>query len=231
MKKEVQGMWVAIDGVDAVGKSTQVSLVADGLREVGINPTIVVPEFSSSPVGQVIQEILVRQRFYALAEDRETPLADTLHLLTDMAFNYEKLIGPTIHRGGIAVSDRGSASLIAYQAIRLGERSQYIEKGMAYEWSRTLATHCFMIPDLTILIKIPESEMIRRIISRGESPPNEKELEFLHEVDLLLAQAAGQVSREVVTIDGDRSLKDVTDQMISFCLQRWQEHQDTITNT
>jgi hypothetical protein len=40
------GVWIALDGLDASGKSEQVPLVAARLREAGISPIVEIPEFS-----------------------------------------------------------------------------------------------------------------------------------------------------------------------------------------
>jgi len=214
-----QGLYVAIDGSDAVGKSSQVPLVTEALIQAGVNPVIEVNEFSDSPVGELIKSILSNQRFYSLTPDKSTPIADTALILADLAFQIETSIFPTIEEGGIAVCDRGPASLVAYQGLRIKERSAIIEQSTAIDWTKVLSQHCLLAPDLTVLLQIDENKKIERIIKRGESKPTEKDLLFLRQVDDLLEKAAKETSKEVVIIDGNKNLDTVSQEIFKSIIK------------
>lgn len=61
-----EGHWLAIHGIDAVGKSILVPRVASQLRDNGINHAVELTEFSSSPVGRTIFDILEKNPFFCL---------------------------------------------------------------------------------------------------------------------------------------------------------------------
>lgn len=49
-----RGFWVALDGIDAVGKTSQVEAVATSLRKRAGKDVITVAEFSTTNVGDLI---------------------------------------------------------------------------------------------------------------------------------------------------------------------------------
>lgn len=220
MKEQKAGLWVAIDGIDAVGKTTQVPLVADRLRQIGIFPVETVSEFSTSPIGEAIREILRKKRFYALHPELKTPMADTVALLSDMLFQYETIIAPTIAKRGVAISDRGIISFVGYQSIRLEERTVNFDLEEAMSWTDTLAQHCLITPGLTLLLTIPEEEMVRRIKGRGENIPSGEDLNFLRKSSQAFRQVASIANHETIEINGDRPKDIITQEITSLIVSR-----------
>jgi len=219
MKKK-EGLWLAIDGIDAVGKSTQVPRVAGDLRDRNVQPVVELKEFSNAPVGQTILRILNEKRFYALNDEKTSPLADTLHLLSDMVYNYETAIYPAVQNGGVAVTDRGASSFVGYQAVRVGERSPQFGERKAISWAQSITRHCLVIPDLTVLIRISHDEMMRRVVQRGEEPLSANELEFLDKVDRTMVKTIKGLSKEHIIIDGQQPIEEITTQIADYVMQR-----------
>lgn len=213
-----RGLWIALEGNDAVGKSTQVPKVAVELRERSGLQVAEIPEFSDSPVGVAIAAIITENRFFSL-ENKTTPLADIMTTLSDLAYLYEKIISPTIQVGGIALSDRSPASPLAYQLVsesgRLEQKGEKLFTSVA-----SLISECSLVPDLSVLLCIPEEEMIKRVVDRGETPPTAKELIYLHGVQDQLKRAAYLTSREVIEIDGSLFVDEVTLLIANVCLEK-----------
>ena len=218
MTTENPGVWIAIDGRDAVGKTTQVKLVADELRRQGIGPVIEIPEFSNSPIGNTIREILNRQRFYALKSDSSSPLADTSLLAADMVFSWENEIRPILKAGGVALSDRGPASFVAYQAVRIAERSPDFNLERAVDWCCNTMRVSGMRPDLTLLVEISDVEMARRVVAREGLPLSTGDTKFLRQVEELLPPAAKVLSRDYAVVSGEVKQSNVTKQIVEAVL-------------
>lgn len=214
-----RGMWVAIDGIDAVGKTTQVNTVASSLKGRLTVPVEGVAEFSTFPPGRVITEILEKQRFYALHPEKKTPLADTVFLLSDMLTQYETVIAPTVSTGGIAVSDRGNISFIAYQALRMEDAGVKLNPD-SFQWAHSLAQQCLITPDFTVLLTIPEEEMVRRIVQRGEAPPSDADLSFLVRLNRAVQRAAEVSGSEIVEVDGSLPKEKVTDSILDIIYKK-----------
>lgn len=218
LKKE--GLWVALDGIDAVGKSTQLPRVAQGLRDQGVELVAEIKEFSSSLVGQTITGILKEKRFYALNDERNSPMADTLHLLSDKVYSYETVIAPVIQQQGVAISDRGISSFVGHQAVRICEHSSEFNEKDTISWAETLAKHCLAIPDLTILIRISHEELMRRVVGRGEKQLSTDELGFLEKVDRIMLQTIKRLSKDYLIINGEQRIEDLTAQIVAAITQK-----------
>lgn len=213
-----KGLWIALEGADAVGKSTQIPMVAVALRKCGGLLVAEIPEFSDSPVGTAILAIISENRFFSL-DNKTTPFADLLTTLSDLAYLYEKTISPILQVGGVALSDRSPASPLAYQLTpKLGNLEQNGEK--LFTAVASMISECSLCPDLSVILRLSEVETIRRIINRGEPPPTESELTYLLGVQSQLRQAARLTSKEVVEVDGSPSIEKVTASIVDICLEK-----------
>lgn len=213
-----RGLWIALEGGDAVGKSTQIPKVAAELRKRSGLQVAEIPEFSDSPVGMAIAAIISENRFFSL-EKKTTPLADIMTTLSDLAYLYEKTISPTIQIGGIALSDRSPASPLTYQLVsgsgRLEQKGEKLFTSVV-----SLISECSLVPDLSVLLCIPEEEMIKRVVGRGETSPTLEELNYLRGVQNQLNRAARLTSRKVIEIDGSQSVDEVTLLIANTCLNK-----------
>ncbi len=104
-----RGRLVALEGIDGSGKSTQARAVADAL---GARLT---HEPGATPVGAELREILL-----APNAPSPSPRAEALLLATDRAEHVALVIEPALEAGEWVVSDRFSASTIAYQGYGRG---------------------------------------------------------------------------------------------------------------
>lgn len=215
---ERQGSWIALDGTDAVGKTSQLNDVKQAIRLHAFDPVVLVPEFSNCHIGKTITGMLERDRFFSLSEDRSTPRSDTLALLTDMVYQFENTIEPTIMRShGIALSDRGPASLISYQAVRLATYdSKDFTEGSAFSWVLSLVHDTRIRPDLTVVLHIGERELQQRVKQRGEQPLKAKELDFLLHVNTLMVEAASLTSFQYCVVDAEQTMPQVTEELITY---------------
>lgn len=209
-------VWVALDGGDAVGKTTLVPLVAQSLLSKGVY-SVGMPEFSDLPTGRAIKSILKDQRFFALRPDKITPMADTLILASDMMAKIETS-SKNLVRGEVIISDRGPASLIAYQAIQLYEQDpkHFPSLDSAISWITTLVETTGLHPDITMLLTADEPTVQQRITSRGEPPLSADELQFLQQVNSLMKQCAQTISFSTHIIDSGRNITEITQQIVKI---------------
>ncbi len=201
MQNKLAGKWLALDGTDAVGKSTQVSLLEKKLRADGTE-TLILPEFSNSPVGRTIQSIIEKQRFYALHATKKTPYADTYALISDMAYHVESGGHEVMTRGGILLSDRGLLSLIGYQAKRV-EKFSDIAKEAATDRITQLVKQAMghlRLPDLHVLLVLNEEEMQKRIVNRGETPLTANDLLFMKGVREIMEIQSNSINSVILDV-------------------------------
>jgi dTMP kinase len=103
-------MFFSFDGIDGAGKSTQMSLFCDWLRDQAYN-VVTCRDPGGTPLGERIREIL-------LHSDDDTPIARRSEMLLYMAARaqlVDEVIRPALTAGKTIVSDRYLLANLAYQ--------------------------------------------------------------------------------------------------------------------
>jgi len=134
-----RGKFITFEGLDGVGKSTQIENLSRWLRERGID-AIITPEPGGTALGQKLRTVLLSSRTSGLS-----PLAELALLFADRAQHIDRLILPALHRGQWVLCDRFTDSSVAYQG---GGR----ELGSAMVWQLHKILFRDLQPDLTILM-------------------------------------------------------------------------------
>lgn len=134
-----RGKFITFEGLDGVGKSTQIENLARWLRERGID-AIITPEPGGTTLGQKLRTVLLSSRTSGLS-----PFAELALLFADRAQHIDELILPALHRGQWVLCDRFTDSSVAYQG---GGR----ELGTAIVWQLHKILCRDLQPDLTILM-------------------------------------------------------------------------------
>jgi dTMP kinase len=193
------GLFIAFEGGEGSGKTTQARLIAIWLREQGFD-VVTTHEPGATKVGMRLRALLLDT-----AHTGMSPQAEALMYAADRAEHVSSVIEPALARGAVVITDRYIDSSLAYQGTGRGLSSSDIER--LNRWATG-----GRVPDLTILLDMPpETGLGRRARSadRLEAEP----LEFHRRVRagfLALARAApsrylvvdatrpvGQVSQEI----------------------------------
>ncbi len=104
-----RGVFVALEGGEGAGKSTQARLLQAGLIEAGYD-VVLTHEPGDSDVGRRLREILLSPATGALDHR-----AEALLYAADKAEHVEKLVKPALARGAVVITDRYVDSTLAYQ--------------------------------------------------------------------------------------------------------------------
>lgn len=100
--------FIAFEGVEGAGKSTQIRLVADALRKQGIEP-VVTREPGGTRAGEAIRAV-------ALDRDLELdPATELLLMLAARSVFVRQVVRPALEAGRIVLTDRYELSTFAYQ--------------------------------------------------------------------------------------------------------------------
>jgi dTMP kinase len=181
------GLFIAFEGGEGAGKSTQVRRLAKALEQLG-HKVVVTFEPGATPVGAQLREILL---------DRETtglsPMAEALLYAADRSQHVADVLRPALEDGAIVICDRYVDSSIAYQA---GGRQLPI--GDVRRLS-TLATG-ELRPDLTVLLDIPPEVGLARLTGPADRLEAER-LEFHQRVQATFLDLANQGRERYLRID------------------------------
>jgi len=147
------GRFIAFEGGEGAGKSTQIRDLAAYLTAAG-HDVLVTREPGGTEIGQELRRLLLTE-----AGRDWIPAAETLLMLADRAQHVAKVIRPALARGQIVISDRYAYSTLAYQGAGRGMGLESIYG--VHVWS------CGELwPDLTIVIDVPPKIGLARSTKR-----------------------------------------------------------------
>jgi len=148
-----KGRFISLEGGEGAGKSTQVRLLCDRLREAG-RTVVQTREPGGTPGAESIRSLLVTGD-----GDKWDPMTEALLHFAARRSHVETLIRPALEDAKWVISDRFSDSTMAYQGYAQGlGRDAVTELGQ-------LAIDGFK-PDLTIILDIPAGEGLARVDQR-----------------------------------------------------------------
>ncbi|WP_064743685.1 dTMP kinase [Actinomadura rifamycini] len=158
-----RGVFIAFEGGEGAGKTTQARLAAIWLRDHGYD-VITTQEPGATKIGMRLRAMLL---------DRETTglslRAESLLYAADRADHVTNVIVPALDRGAIVVSDRYIDSSLAYQGF--GREQPVEEIARVNEWATG-----GLVPDLTVLLEVPPRTGLARLSApadRIESEPQD----------------------------------------------------------
>ena len=135
------GLFIALEGGEGAGKSTQVTLLAEALRAQG-REVVTTFEPGDSAVGQRLREILLGHDTGQL-----DPRTEALLYAADRAEHVARVVRPALDRGAVCISDRYIDSSIAYQGA--GRSLDPADVQRVSKWATA-----GLLPDLTVLLDI-----------------------------------------------------------------------------
>jgi len=183
-------MFFSFDGVDGAGKSTQIDLLADALRQRG-REVVTCRDPGSTALGERLREILLHHH--------GTPIHRRSEMLLYMASRaalVEEVIRPALAAGKIVISDRYLLANVVYQAHAGGLNPDDV-------WRVGEVTVAGVMPRLVFLLDMPAE----RAASRIKRQPDRMEaqgLGYLEQVRQGFLNEARLRPQQIIVLDADR---------------------------
>lgn len=133
------GLFIAVEGGDGAGKSTQVRLLVEALGRAG-HDVLVTRQPGGTPLGASLRTLV-------LHGDHVSPRAEALLYAADKAQHVDTVIAPALAAGRVVVTDRYVDSAIAYQGAGRALGSEEVAR---LQWWAVGS----LVPDLTILLDV-----------------------------------------------------------------------------
>lgn len=195
----MSGRFIAFEGLDGAGKTTQVRAVAEALRARRVEVAI-----TREPGGTRLGE---RLRAILLGDERIVPDAELLLLFAARADHLETRVRPALGRGAWVLCDRFTDASYAYQGGGRGipaERISVLESWVQRE----------LRPDLTILLDLPVEASLARLsggLFRETRDRFERErVEFFERVREAYLERCRRRPERYRVIDAERDVPEVT---------------------
>ncbi len=149
------GLFLAFEGVEGSGKSTQVELLATHLREAR-REVVVAREPGSTPLGERIRSLVLDHSELGIPARSELFL-----MLAARAAFVDLVVRPALGRGAVVIADRFELSTLAYQGAGRGVEVEEIIRSNRFATSG-------IAPQTTVLLELEPAEGARRQIAAAK---------------------------------------------------------------
>jgi len=182
------GLFIVFEGIDGTGKSTQLHLLAEKLKQLGY-AVVTTREPTDGPYGRKIRELFVDRTTVSHTQELELFIADRDQ-------HVQEVITPALADGCVVVCDRYYLSTVAYQGANGLDIDFILNKNKD-----------FPAPDLAIIIEIDPAQGIYRIQNQRNEQPNT----FEEEKNLIkVAKIFASMQQDfIIRINGSDSIENV----------------------
>ena len=202
-----RGFFIALEGGDGTGKSTQIHLLAEALRDRGAREVVTTREPGGTEAGTKLRSVV-------LDGDGVTTRAEALVFAADRAHHVASLVRPVLERGGIVITDRYIDSSRAYQAAGrdLGDEEITALSRWATEGLQ---------PDLTIVLDANPAVTRQRTGGRGDQNHLDMlDLQFHTAVRHAFLDFAHAAPHKYAVVDAGRDIDTVASRVLEVVDER-----------
>jgi dTMP kinase len=194
------GRFVTMEGIEGVGKSTQVARLSETLKTLGVGH-VVTREPGGTPLAENIREVVLTVR-----EETLPPTAELLLMFAARAVHLANHVEPNLRAGRWVICDRFTDATYAYQGggrrlstDTIGELESLVQGTLR--------------PHLTLLLDAPVEHALARARRRNAASTEDRfereRSEFFERVrSVYRARAAAEPGR-IALIDATRSIDEV----------------------
>lgn len=162
------GLFIAFEGGDGAGKSTQAALLSQALSDAG-RTVVRTREPGGTPVGEKLRSLVLEH-----GQGDIDARTEALIFAAARAAHASQVIAPALARGEIVISDRYADSSIAYQGMGRGLGTNTITS--LNDWATD-----GLWPDLTVLLDVAPAEgRTRRTAGAAQEDRMESEPDGFH---------------------------------------------------
>lgn len=205
-----RGEFIAFEGIDGSGKSTQSRILAERIRALGRN-VVLTREPGGTAIGEAVRALL----FDRSLGDFEPRTEALLHSAA-RAQHVAQLISPALDRGDVVITDRFTDSTLAYQGGGNHLSLFDLESIQAFAVQDTL-------PDLRVLIDVPpETGLARRLADAAHvNRIDEAGLAYHSRVAETFRSLALVYPERWFVVDGSLPETEVTERMLGAIRNRF----------
>lgn len=199
------GAFIAIEGIDGSGKTTQVQRVAERLGASKV--VFVTKNPTDGPVGQFIRKVLKKEIVlpsvsfqYLFSADRQVQQVEVIEHLK---------------QGEVVITDRYFWSALAYGIVDRGA-TDFNKNGSQLLITQSMLSmyHQFIVPNNTFYLAISVEEAKRRLSQMDKTKELYEEEEKLKKIDAAYHWIIEQFPKEITVINGEQPVDAVTEGII-----------------
>jgi dTMP kinase len=196
----VRGAFISLEGIEGVGKSTNVAFTAETVRSAGFE-VVTTREPGGTPFGERVREWILNGDHGALSADIEALL-----MFAARARHLDEVIRPALAAGRWVVCDRFTDATFAYQGGGRGASHTLLE-------ALRREIHKGVEPDLTLLLDAPLDVGAARISNRTLDHFEREQRPFFERVRAAYLALAAEEPTRIKVVDAASSLERVQQQI------------------
>jgi len=181
-------MYIAIEGIDTAGKSTQIELLKQKFPDA-----IITKEPGGTEVGKEIREIVLNAK-------TSSKRAEFLLFLADRAEHIKQIIKPNLSK--TIISDRSAISGVAYALTQ----QEILEDELVM--LNNFATQK-IYPQLVFLLKLTKEELNSRLSQKQLDGIELRGSEYLLDIQNNITTASRLLGIKLIEIDATQSIEDI----------------------
>jgi len=193
-----KGLFITFEGADGCGKTTQINLLNEYLKNKNYKTTVTL-EPGGSDIGKQLRQILLHHDGFV------SPRAETFMYLADRAQHVDAVIKKSVEENKIVLCDRHIDSSVAYQGYARGGDIEQIDL------LNNLATGGYK-PDLTFVFDV-DSEIAQKRVGETKDRLEKEGLEFHKKVRFGYLELAKKHPNRIKVIDSNKSIEEVFEQV------------------
>lgn len=209
-RNSYKGLYIALEGVDASGKTTQAEELTKYFEVLGRKVVCTREPRKKGIIGDIVHKVL-------LGKIKMPSKALQYLFSTERVIHHEELIIPSLKEGKVVITDRCFWSAIVYGILDRMEEEKYSFKDsdlLLISQSILSMYHQFIIPDYTFYLKTS----LQTALSRLKLLDKEKEIyegkEKLEKIIKGYDWLVKQFTKEIMTIDGEKTVEEVTKEIV-----------------
>jgi dTMP kinase len=195
-----RGVFISLEGIEGVGKSTNVAFTADAMRRAGWS-VVTTREPGGTELGERVREWILHGTHGSLS-----PEVEVLLMFAARARHLDEVIRPALAAGRCVVCDRFTDATFAYQGAGRGASRTLLE-ALRAQVQKGLE------PDLTLVLDAPLDVGAARISDRAKDHFEREQRSFFERVRAGYLSLAAHEPERVKRIDAAAPLPDVQRQI------------------
>ena len=177
-------MYIAIEGIDTAGKSTQIELLKKEFNAIFIKE----PGFTS--FGKKIREILLNEDISKKAE--------LFLFLADRSETIEEVVKPNINK--LIISDRSVISGIAYAM-------EFFDFDMLVNLNKFATDSIF--PEFVIILKLEKKDLIYRLSQKEKDSIEKRGIEYLLKIQDNIIATCNRLEIPYLLLEASKNIEEI----------------------
>ncbi len=191
-------LFIAFEGIDGCGKSTQARVLAEKLKEFG-KDVVLTREPGATKVGKVIREMLFTTEI--------DPVTEVFLFASDRSSHINEVISPSLDAGKTVITDRYLLSSVVYQGI-----GKDVGKDFVLNVNNPITKN--FVPDLTIILDMPVDIALKRVQNANRF----EKYDLQERVREGFLDEASKNPEKVKVINGNQSISRVSEDILNLVL-------------